>query len=243
MKIRTNQILAGLGLVFAFAVAAPSARANANLLIDPGFENNPLNDGMPNGYNYVLNHFVDNQGEWGAEKGTITGVQAGVTPPQGVKMLGMVNAGLDATQTVQVVDVTSYASLIDSGRAEFSLSALFNTPNGVIGDSSVFLYFFTGPSYNNNFNGLALANLILDGNDQTWQKILKNGVIPVNTRWLVAEVQYTNASIGTNAGYVDAAELTINSVPEPSSILSLVALGILGVGSTLKRKLKQQAGE
>lgn len=66
-----------------------------------------------------------------------------------------------------------------------------------------------------------------------------NGVSLVGTN--LFDIEVTDEISFTNGGTVDipfGAELTDVSVPEPTSTLSLLALGTLGAGATLKRKLK-----
>src|ERR1035437_9820219 len=139
MNTRTNLILACVGLVLAFSISMPSAMAN--LLVDPGFEANPL-DTASN----VLNNFVTYQGIWGAEAATITGVDGAVTPVEASTMLRMVDDGQTTTQTFQVTEVTSDAGLIDSGNANISLYAFYNAdlPAALGG---VYVSFFTGNTY------------------------------------------------------------------------------------------------
>ncbi len=119
MTTRMKQTLGCMSLGLALATFTSSARAN--LLVDPGFEANPLTTASN-----VLNNFPTYQGQWGVESATITGVDGGVTPAQGTQMLRMTDDGLVATQAFQVTDVTVYAGLIDSGGATANLSALFN---------------------------------------------------------------------------------------------------------------------
>ena len=220
MNTRTNWILACAGLALAFAASAPAARAN--LLVDPGFEVNPLDTA----YN-VLNFFPTYQGIWGVEAATITGVDGGVTPAQGLKMLRMVDDGqAGTTQGMQVTDVTSYAALIDGGGATVNMSALFNA-NLPAALGGVYVSFFSA-NYYGSLTGFIGNTLTLDNTTTTWEPILVSGAIPAGTRWLLSQVLYSDASLlGSDGvsypGYVDAAELTI--VPEPTSVVGLLVAG------------------
>jgi hypothetical protein len=224
MSMQTNRILALAGLVL--GVAACAQPAWANLLVDPGFEVNPL-DTASN----VLNNFATYQGIWGVEVATITGVDNGVTPFQGIQMLRMVDDGLVATQGFQVTDVTSYAGLIDSGGATVNLSALFNVDKAVPGAiSAVYMQFFSGPNYSLQIGTPLSGGLSLDTFDTTWETASLSGAVPVGTRWLLSQVMYNNASLlGVDGvlhpGYVDAADLTVT--PEPAT------LALLGFAATL----------
>lgn len=226
MNTRTKWILACAGLLaLIFATSTPSARAN--LLVDPGFELNPL-DTAAN----VLGNFPLYQGVWGVEAATITGPDGGVTPFQGLKMLNMVDDGQGgATQGMQVTDVTSYAVLIDSGGATINMNAMFdanqNVPAAIGG---VYVSFFTA----NNYGSLTtfIGNtLTLDNATGTWQPISVSGAIPAGTRWLLSQVVYSDASLmgsdgATHPSYVDAAGLTLT--PEPAS-LGLLAFGAIAL--------------
>ncbi len=225
MNTRKNLILACVGLALAFSVSMPSARAN--LLVDPGFEANPLTTASNS-----LNFFATYQGVWGVEAATITGIDGGVTPAQGVKMLNMTDDGQTTTQGFQATDVTSYAALIDSGGATVNLSALFTTdanPSAAL--AGVYVQFFTASNYGSLTTYIG-NTLTLDVSPLTWETISTSGTVPPGTRWLMSQVAYNNASLAGNSGYVDAADLTIT--PEPAT-LGLLALGGLAM---LKRKRK-----
>jgi hypothetical protein len=219
MHSRTNRILVCAGLVLAIVASTQSARAN--LLVDPGFEVNPL-DTASN----VLNFFATYQGIWGVEAATITSAENGVTPAQGVQMLRMVDDGLTTTQGFQVTDVTSYAALIDSGGATVNLSALFNVDKAVpAAVSAVYVQFFSAASYGSQIGSYIGSGLTLDTSPNTWETASISGGIPVGTRWLLSQVAYSDASlVGIDGvghpGYVDAADLTV--VPEPASLGLLV---------------------
>lgn len=221
MKTRTNRTILCAGLLLAIAASAQPARAN--LLIDPGFEANALTS-----YVNVLTDFTTYQGIWGVENATITVAENGVTPPEGVKMLRMVDDGLLTTQGFQVTDVTSYAAIIDSGAGIVNLSALFNVDHGVpAAITGVYVQFFSASNYGSQIGAGIGGGLTLDNSDITWETTSVGGAIPVNTRWILSQVAYNNASLlgsdgAVHPGYVDAANLRIT--PEPAS-LTLLLLG------------------
>jgi hypothetical protein len=209
------------------AVAATTPSAWASLLVDPGYEVNPLTS-----YVNVLTDFTTYQGDWGAENGTITGFENGVTPPEGVKMLRMDDDGLITTQAFQVTDVNSYAGLIDSGSATVTLSALFDVDAHVPAAlASVYIQFFSAANYGSQIGTGLGGPLSLDNLDTTWEAAAVTTPVPVGTRWLLSQVSYNNASlIGDDGiihpGYVDAADLRI--VPEPTT-LGLFSLGLFAL--------------
>jgi hypothetical protein len=213
------------------SMALITVSASANLLVDPGFESNPLTTDFN-----VLGNFVTYQGQWGDELSTIVTAENGVTPFQAVKMLRMNNTGGGYTQTFQVTDVTSYAGLIDSGNAVVNLTAWFNVDKAVpAAFGALGVSFFTGSSYGTLTTSFT-NSLTLDISPNTWESISAINSIPVGTRWLLSQVAYKDSSLlGIDGiyhpGYVDAADLTVTQIPEPAT-LSLLALG----GLSLLRK-------
>lgn len=216
---------AALGGIVAIALATASANA-ANLLVDPGFELNPLNN-----YSTVLNNFSTYQGDWGVENSTITGAVGGVTPAGGVKMLSMFDDGLSITQAWQVTDVSGIPS-ISGGSATFTLSALFNAENVPAARASIFMQFFTGPGLGFEIPSSQLSmSLNLDNNPSTWESISVSGGIPASTTWMVSQVGYWNATMGGQPGYVDVGDFTI--IPAPGSI---AAVGVSGLLASRRRR-------
>lgn len=190
------------------------------LLVDPGFENNPLST-----HTLVLGNFILDV--WGVEAATIyTGTENGVTPAEGVDMLRMTDDLLVVTQAFQITDVSAYTALIDSGGATVNLNALFNVSSIVpaaLGGVAV-MFYDAGGDWENNI-GVISGGITLNNLPGTWQTASVSGTIPVNTRWLISEVSYNNASLQSNPGYVDAVELTI--VPEPTTMCLLALGGLL----------------
>ena len=202
--------------------------ANANVLVNPGFETNLLTTA-----NNVLTNFPGFQGVWGPEAGTIVTAENGVTPIQGVQMLRMVDTG-SYTQTFQITDVTASAGLIDSGGAVVNLTAQFNVDKALSAALGVVsLSFFTTSTYASNIPPYLTASLTLDTSPNTWQPISLTIPVPVGTRWLLSQVAYQDATLlgidgQYHPGYVDAADTTISQIPEPAT-LSMLGLGALGL--------------
>lgn len=227
MDTRKKWCGACLGLLVGLGAGTPAARAN--LLVDPGFESNPTTSAFN-----VLTNFPTYQGQWGPEVGSITGATGGVTPAQGTKMLSMTDDGLTATQTFQTTNVSALSGLINSGTAVINLSALFNAgPNVPAGVGAVYVQFFSGPSYGTQLGTGAGSGLTLDGNPQTWQPIALSATVPVGTTWVLSQVFFVNSSLLSNAGYVDAADMTIT--PEP------VSMALLGLGSVVLLRRRRAA--
>jgi len=222
-----NLILISLFVCAAFITVS----AKANLLVDPGFESNPLTTDVAviNTPNPML------PGVWGQENSTIVGAEFTVTPAQGVKMLRMENTG-SYTQTFQATDVTSYAALIDSGGATVGINALFNAnPKIAAALGGIGVSFFTTSTYSSLTSSIS-NTLTLDNAPGTWQSISVSGAIPAGTRWLLSQVYFQDSTLQGvppdptyYGGYVDAADLIIT--PEPATMV------LLGIGAlSLMRK-------
>ena len=225
MNTHRNLIAACICLLLVFAASAQPA--GANLLVDPGFELNPL-DTAAN----VLGNFPLYQGVWGVEAATIVVAENTVTPPQGVKMLRMVDDGQGGTtQGMQVTDVTSYATLIDSGGATVNMSALFDAhPKLPAAIGGVYVSFFTA-NYYGSLTTFIGNTLTLDTAPSTWEPISVSGAIPAGTRWLLSQVVYSDASLLGSDGvsypsYVDAADLSITPEPASLGLLAFAALAL-----------------
>lgn len=212
--------------VAATALATLLAReVRANLLMNSGFETTTFTASSN-----VLGNFVGNQGTWGILAGGITPATAGVTPCAGTQMLCMVGAGQLSTLAVQAVDVSSYAALIASGNAQLNASALLNTNGGYTGaNARLRARFFSGPMQSTFVGSTSLANLILDANPSTWEQASVSAMIPVNTTWIVYEVNFNGPSLAGNTGFVDEASMTITAVPAPG------AIALLGLASVVRR--------
>src|ERR1035437_6986546 len=128
-------------------LAIGASSAPANVLTDPGFESNPIGPSFIT----VLGNFPLYQNQWGPENGSIVGVTNGITPASGNLQLEFQPSGT-VSQTGQVVDISSFAALIDAGQAIVQAGALLNSnAPGAIG--GVYGNYFTGNSYGTLFGG------------------------------------------------------------------------------------------
>jgi hypothetical protein len=226
--LRKSIALAGLGLAFGVAGRADAATyPTANLLTNPGFESSALTPIS----NVVGSPYLTNI--WGDEASTITTAVGGVSPSGPTHMLSMTTDFLTATQTLQSVDVSAYATDISAGLLVANFNAQFNVDSNVpAAGAGVILQFFDA---SHNFVGSTnSASLTLDNNPATWQQIsLTNIPVPVNANYLLAQVLYSDASLAVNGnnnpGFVDDAVLTMDrsTTPEPGSLMALLPAGAM----------------
>ncbi len=214
----------------------PAAHA---LLTDGSFENASLTSIA----DVLGSAFPDFSGQWGHESSTITGTVGTLSPHAGTSMLSMTPTIGTLTQTLQAVDVSAYAGVINGG-ANFSFSAWFNAADaGAIG--GVGMQFFSGGTYGTQIGSFVTGNITVDGDPTGWQQRSIGGLIPAGTAWMLAQVYYSNASLvnavgGSQAGYVDSAAMSITAVPEtPTYGMLSVGLALLGAMARRRRAADQ----
>lgn len=224
MIANRNRVRAIAGVLLALGLTAD---VQANMLVDPGYESNPLTTATN-----VLTNFSGFEGDWGVENALIVGAENGVTPIEGVKMLRMDDDGNVTTQGFQTTDISSLASFVDAGTATVTLDALFNVDAHVqAAAAGVYIQFFSANNYGSQIGTGMAGSLSLDNSDATWESASVSLTVPVGTRWLMSQVYYNDASlIGTDGiihpGYVDDTNLRVT--PEPATIC-LLALGAVGL--------------
>jgi hypothetical protein len=92
--------------------------------------------------------------------------------------------------------------------------------------------YFSGSTWGSMIGNSGNGTLFLDANPQTWEGVSVTSMIPVGTTWLVYQVAFQNASIGTNTGFADLAGIDILQVPAPGA---LALLGLAGLGARRRR--------
>lgn len=204
------------------------ALTTANLLTDPGF-NTPLTNPLTSHFFVLGAPFT--QDTWGEETSSVVPAQGGVTPFEGNGMLRMNDDGLTVTQIWQRVSVSSFAAQIDAGLATADLSAWFNIPVGLTGAVSDVRIAFVNAS-NVEISGVNVQSTSIggiDANPATWQLLPNLGsAVPVGTRILEAQLNYVNATMQGEPGYVDAADMRLTVIPEPTTCM-LLLIGLAGV--------------
>lgn len=172
----------------------PYFTLTGNLLVDPGFEEGLHSVGSP-----VI---PSETGAWHGDLSFLKGAENGITPAEGSTMLrcdatGPFGAGAGSTgcEIYQILDVSSYAEVIDGGTASAIGDALFNR---VVGDGEtdrgfiVDVYGFTGDaaSVRTGISALGWAargflSLTTDADLGTWEQQKVVVALPAGTRTLV----------------------------------------------------------
>lgn len=204
-----------------------------NLVINPGFETaESTSGGMPTNY-----------GDWNGDYSQIvTTTSSGITPHQGSGMLQFLGTGFNengsstASQIVQLVDLSDFASLIVTGQAELGFSAYFNRVSGNDKtDTSVAISVHALDGTQNGFparfsakNYLLTSNdgLLLDADQSTWQIASGTIILPSTTTYvavelIAAENIYPDYGTEFDGHFVDS--IWLDMIPEPATIMILSA--------------------
>ena len=216
-------------LTTVIAAMAAHQSAEANLVVNGGFETVvPIPSGMPTGYGY-----------WGYDPGQIVGPSNGITPFEGDGMLEFVATHPDAEGSScgiwQLVDLSNYADLIQTGGAIASVSALFNRVSGDSQTDTQFaLYLRIEGSSTISPDLIAGQELMTDGDPNTWEGASVDLSLPADigagylaVLLLARENVYDDSVFGEefDGHFADAVYLTV--VPEPTTALLLSTATIL----------------
>jgi hypothetical protein len=237
MKSIHSQALAAVAVAVGLLGLSGVASAT-NLLVDPSFETIPV---VPIGN--VIPVLNQSPGLWGVENATIvTAVSEGIAPLAGTNVLRMIDNQDVTTQAVQAIDVSSFSTQINSlGGSNISMSALFNTRGPAPAAAGVALQFFTGNNYASEVPNSFVAHAIaVNTNPADWEASVVSTHIPTGTTWVLAQVYYSNASLGGLPGFVDETQVSITAVPEPGSY-ALLAGGLALMGLRMRRRAEEAA--
>jgi hypothetical protein len=206
-----------LKLAITATIASALATAANAQLIDPSFESNPIST-----WAGVLTPFQ--AGSWGVENGSISTATSTLNP-LGTRMLRLnVEPGF-ATQAVQLVNLSSISTSINAGNVTAMGLAFFAHDLG--GISATPIGGVTLQAYGANPTwGVPLASWSNNINVTTpgqWQMAqVSTVVLPTGTTWLAFEVHYLNSSIPNQYAFVDEANLKIQTIPEPITLLGVI---------------------
>lgn len=154
----------------------------------------------------------------------------------------------DSQTLLQSIDVSSLASQIDTGNIVSSFSILLQSraiPSGEdIGKATL--------SFLDDSDNILESQIFIDNpvpNIFDWNEFIDERVVPVETR-SIEIILDSSRNVGRSSdSYFDEVSLTLNSlsttsrdnqsVPEPTSVLSLLTLGALGAASCLRKGKSQ----
>ncbi|MDZ4805779.1 MAG: hypothetical protein SGI90_13045 [Candidatus Eisenbacteria bacterium] len=178
-------------------------------LVNPGFDAGPA--GPMFNFGTVVGPPAQ-YGFWGAEDASIVTVNTcGLGPRSNPYMLQLNVGGGSHSQAWQAVDVSAGPPTLVSLRAWGNTCAL--SPGATIG---VDIRTFNSPNGWPTHTLLVNNVLGLDADAGTWQQVVVNCVaIPVDTKYILAQVFLVNSTAGGVPAYIDDVELIFDHCPTP----------------------------
>ncbi|MDJ0556774.1 MAG: hypothetical protein QNJ68_20485 [Microcoleaceae cyanobacterium MO_207.B10] len=148
----------------------------------------------------------------------------------------------DSQALLQSIDVSSLALQIDRGDIVSSFSILLQSrlvsPVNDIATATL--------SFLDESNNILESEIFTDRpvhNVFDWNQFIDERIVPVETRSIEITLDSSRYQGSSSDSYFDEVSLTLNSlsttsgdnqsVPEPTSVISLIVLGTLGIGSRL----------
>jgi len=243
--MNTRGIVALIVLGTSMSLAAASAKAD--VVNDGGFEVNTTT-GLRLPTEYAL---------WSGDIVEIVTAQNAIAPFEGAQMVHFMYTtprgpagGIIGSELWQIIDVSAYRGLIDSGRAVATTEGWFNRLGGedpnIDTQFSIVLSAYAGSP--GDFPGmwkqseLALVEgfAYTDGDTSTWEMATTSMMIPVNADFLVYRITATEnvfddaSGIEFHGHYGDAFSLEITEVPAPASLAMLLS-GALAMTARQRR--------
>ena len=224
-----------LPIMTAGIIGSGSVQAmSVEVLSDGGFESSVSSSGS----SHVLSWDSSAYGTWGVgDTFSIVGSDNGINPLEGSSMLAFNTSSSSSLDIYQIIDVSSFASEIDSGIVSADLTAYFNSTSS----SSFGLRLLGWNNAPTSFSEIQLidgvvSGLNTDSDIQTWEEFNLSAFIPTGTRYLAFGMHEPR---GSPTAYADNTSLMLNiaSVPEPNT-LSLLALGMIGAGIARRKMAK-----
>jgi hypothetical protein len=158
-----------------------------NLLQDPGFEGTVAVGGLPTV-----------TGQWRGDSVYTVGIDQGITPLLDSRMLRFIYGGplpstLISSQVWQLVDVSTLAAAIDSGKIQETARGLFNRVTGDVNTDTRFdlrVHAFPGTpaGFPTDYpSPTAMGDSVITSGN-LWQPITVTGMLPLGTRYLAVEI-------------------------------------------------------
>ena len=204
-------ILVGIGLI----TMPSSLHAQCSAVADPGFETLALGS-----FGAVVSPTFS-AGFWGDENGTIvtaiwgnengagdtSAACPGVVPHSGNRMLQMGPSG-NNTETWQAVPVVPYTVSF------IAVSAWFNACDGITPRGIVHVRTFNSDSGWPTWTFIDWVPLVLDNTASTWEQISLECIeIPIDTKWILIDVNFRTEGLEGQTGYVDDVVLVCGCEP------------------------------
>jgi hypothetical protein len=213
-----------------------------NLVVNPGFETAESTSGGPPG----------SYGDWNGDYSAIVGATSGITPMDGgsymLQFKGTSHSGSGsgvASEMFQIIDISSYQTLIASGNAEAAASAYFNRVAGDAQTDTAFnivLMAYDGspdtfPSrWESSTYSSALAykdagGISTDSLADTWQGLDITLNLPAATTFIVIDL-YAAEDVHNDIPYPEfdghfADNVSVQIIPEPATICLFTIAGLL----------------
>jgi len=187
----------------------------SNLVVNAGFENQvSIPDPLPN-----------SEGYWAGNPATIVSSEQGITPAEGQNMMRFL-PGSSNCDIWQLIDLAEYQSIIATGEAKVSASALFNRIDAGDPYFRVLITAYSGdlanwPANTGNYLDYAMTTIESDSDLSTWQVSHAELMLPENTNYIGVK---TRSQGGFQGHYVDDVVVTI--VPEPTSLTLVIVTGL-----------------
>ena len=201
------------------AIMPVTALAQCGAVADPGFESQAL--GSFTGV--VSPQFT--AGYWGAESSTRVGSSAAcptVSPRTGNFMLEMSDTGGVNTEVWQAIPVGPDPA------GSLSVSAWFTACEGIAPRGVIQVRTYNSLTGWNNPTFNQSVSLTLDADAATWEQVVLDCVeIPVDTEWVLVDIQFPEADLANQPGFVDDVEVLCNCLPVPTESRSFGTLKAL----------------
>jgi hypothetical protein len=237
----------GLGFVFAFSMLPFScATAVAELIVNGSFEVIEETVGSPTSY-----------GDWGDNLSEIGPAELGISPLDGSHMLQLIattsigpDPGARGATVYQPIDVSRYADLIASGKAQVGASAHFNRVMGNAQTDTVFellIGAYVGDVANfSSANTIALSRttIFTDGFVDTWERAEGNLLLPPETSFVAVGLSAVEDVFNNPPGQPEFdghyADLVSVTIPEPPALV-LLAAGAAGLAAVRRKQSRHRS--